>query len=124
MSFLEIIIIGMVTNIIGFAFIIVFTFMFVLLSNKFNPEFMKELIYLEKLIRKHKDLKYECDRLNILSHTQKNYLILIPFSGILISFIVFFYAINGSLNRFYINEIEKVIDILETRIKKAEDEKL
>jgi CDP-diglyceride synthetase len=124
MSLIEIIIVGLLANVAAVFFIVFITSIYYVFKNKFDAEFMKEFLYLNKLTDEHRETVNKCRSLNVSGYTQHTFIILLPFSYILVIFEVLTHLFNDTLTRYYINEIEKIINILNTRIEKAKNERV
>jgi len=123
MSFLEIIIIGILFNFAVIVIVGLITIIYNLSRSQFNFNFQKEILALQKLSNEYINIKNELKERNLSRYTQNDFVILLPFSKIVMLFYVITHFFTGTLNLFLIQEMENGLSILRNRLKKDKNDK-
>lgn len=123
MSFLEIIIIGILFNFAVIVIVGLITIIYNLSRSQFNFNFQKEILALQKLSNEYINIKNELKERNLSRYTQNDFVILLPFSKIVMLFYVITHFFTGTLNLFLIQQMENGLSILRNRLEKDKNDK-
>ena len=118
MSILEIVVFGYVANVMMLLVMLVLTVIYISALNKFNVKNTSEIMYLQNLGNKLKNLKNECRRKKILVFFQERFIIFVPFSYAIYFFTFMYHVLKSDLLEFLIFKMDYYISIYEEALRK------
>lgn len=118
MSIMEIVVLGIVFNYVIVIVLFILTYIYTEFQNKFDFENMKKLLKINHLLQENKKLMEKCKKEKILYFTQEDFIVFVPYSGIIEFFIFINVLISGNLDNYVISKLYKKNDILTEKIKK------